>query len=152
MLCKLKGTGHCTSLKTHDQHLEACCRGIATNTSMVLNCVLVIYIMMKADVGLQDAGYHHTQDMKLLILHMDIQMVKLEHKSHQTTPGRSRYMVLVSTQGRQDMEECIIMGIDIHHPNARPQIASPVLSTAAATTGEETSVLSDSPTSGTLLT
>jgi len=32
--------------KTHDQHLEACCRGIATNTSMVLNCALVTYIMI----------------------------------------------------------------------------------------------------------
>jgi len=39
--------------KIHDQHLEACCRGtilnshrvigIATNTSMVLNCALVAY-------------------------------------------------------------------------------------------------------------
>jgi len=28
---------------------------IATNTSMVLNCVLVTYIMMTADVGLPDA-------------------------------------------------------------------------------------------------
>jgi len=30
MLCKLKGAGHCTSAKTHDQHLEACCRGISS--------------------------------------------------------------------------------------------------------------------------
>jgi len=29
--------------------------GIATNTSMVLNCALVTYIMMTADVGLPDA-------------------------------------------------------------------------------------------------
>jgi len=29
--------------------------GIATNTSMVLNCVLVTYIMMTADAGLPDA-------------------------------------------------------------------------------------------------
>jgi len=28
--------------------------GIATNTSMVLNCALVTYIMMTADVGLPD--------------------------------------------------------------------------------------------------
>jgi len=58
--------------KTHDQHLEACCRGIsscwegkilishrvigiATNTSLVLNWALVTYIMMIADVGLPDA-------------------------------------------------------------------------------------------------
>jgi len=66
----------CRSLhigKTYDQHLEACCRGIsscyrqgtilnshrvidiATNTLMVLNCALVTYIMMTADVGLPDA-------------------------------------------------------------------------------------------------
>jgi len=61
--------------KMHDQllHLEACCReafpparqgtilknhrviGIATSTSMVLNCAIETYIMMTADVGLQDA-------------------------------------------------------------------------------------------------
>jgi len=29
--------------------------GIATNTSMLLNCTLVTYIMMTADVGLPDA-------------------------------------------------------------------------------------------------
>jgi len=29
--------------------------GIATNTSMVLNCAVVTYIMMTADVGLPDA-------------------------------------------------------------------------------------------------
>jgi len=29
--------------------------GIATNTSAVLNCALVTYIMMTADVGLPDA-------------------------------------------------------------------------------------------------
>jgi len=29
--------------------------GIATNTSMVLNCALVIFVMMTADVGLPDA-------------------------------------------------------------------------------------------------
>jgi len=37
--------------------------GIATNnTSMVLNCALVTYILMTADVGLPDAVYCHTQD------------------------------------------------------------------------------------------
>jgi len=29
--------------------------GIATNTSVVLNCVIMTYIMMTADVGLPDA-------------------------------------------------------------------------------------------------
>jgi len=37
-----------TSLKTHRVI------GITTNTSMVLNCALVSYIMMTADVGLPD--------------------------------------------------------------------------------------------------
>jgi len=51
--------------KTYDQHLEACCKGIsscshrvigiATYTSMVLNCAFVTYIRMTADVGLPDA-------------------------------------------------------------------------------------------------
>jgi len=55
--------------KTHDQHLEACYRGIAeanpklpsshryiaTNTSMVLICALVTYIRMTGDAGLPDA-------------------------------------------------------------------------------------------------
>jgi len=35
-----------------NSHRVAC---LATNTSMVLNCVLVTYIMMTADVGLPDA-------------------------------------------------------------------------------------------------
>jgi len=34
--------------------------GVAINTSMVLNCALVTYVMMTADVGLPDAVY--TQD------------------------------------------------------------------------------------------
>jgi len=29
MLWKLKGTGHCSSAKRHDRHLEAYCRGIS---------------------------------------------------------------------------------------------------------------------------
>jgi len=71
-------TQRCRSLhigKSHDQHLEACCCGIrlsscyrqgtilnshlvigiAANTSIVLNCALVTYIMMTADAGLPDA-------------------------------------------------------------------------------------------------
>jgi len=35
---------------------------IVNNTSMVLNCALVTYIMMTADVGLPDAVKSHTQD------------------------------------------------------------------------------------------
>jgi len=34
--------------------------GIATDTSMVLNCALVTYIMITADVGLPDAVERHT--------------------------------------------------------------------------------------------
>jgi len=34
--------------------------GIASNTSMVLNCALVTYIMMAADVGLPDAVQRQT--------------------------------------------------------------------------------------------
>jgi len=59
--------------KTHDQHLDSRgilqrhpasqgtilnshrVIGIAPNTSTVLNCVLVTYIIMTADVGLPDA-------------------------------------------------------------------------------------------------
>jgi len=75
--------------KTHDQHPEACCRcissllgrghsllynaddsnrviGIATNTSMVLNCALVSFIMMTADVGLPDAVNVKPQDKMIL--------------------------------------------------------------------------------------
>jgi len=72
MLCKLKGAGHCTlakrmtSILRHVAELFPPARqrtilnshrviGIATNTSMVLKCAFVIYIMMTADVGLPDA-------------------------------------------------------------------------------------------------
>jgi len=72
MLCKLKGAGHCTSANHMTSILrhvaEAFPRarqgtilnnyrviGIAANTSMVLNCALVTYIMMPADAGLPDA-------------------------------------------------------------------------------------------------
>jgi len=72
MLCKLKGAGHCTSAKRMTSILRRVAEafaparqgtilnyhraiGIATNTSMVLNCALVTYIMMTADVGLPDA-------------------------------------------------------------------------------------------------
>jgi len=62
--------------KSNDDHVEEAfppnnqgtilnsCRviSIATNTSMVLNCALVTYIMMTADVGLPDAVERHTQD------------------------------------------------------------------------------------------
>jgi len=37
--------------------------GIATSTSMVLNCTLVTYIIMTADIGLPDAVWRHTQDI-----------------------------------------------------------------------------------------
>jgi len=72
--------------KTHDQLLEACCRGIsswwvrenpklpsshfigiATNTSMVLNYAVVTYVMMTAAVGLPNAVYRHTQDQSYLM-------------------------------------------------------------------------------------
>jgi len=72
MLCKLKGAGHCasakrmTSILRHvagefppvrqgtilNNHRVIC---IAANTSMVLNCDLLTYIMMTADLGLPDA-------------------------------------------------------------------------------------------------
>jgi len=69
---KLKGAGHCTSTKRmtsifrHVAEAFPLARngtilnfhrviGIATNTPMVLNCALVTYIMMIADVGLPDA-------------------------------------------------------------------------------------------------
>jgi len=72
MLCKLKGAGHCTSAKRMTSILRHVAKafpparqgtmrnnhrvnGIATNTSMVLNCALVTYIMITADVGLPDA-------------------------------------------------------------------------------------------------
>jgi len=76
MLCKLKGEGHCTSAKRMTSILGHVADafpparqgkgtilnshrviGIATNTSMVLNCAFVtyMYIVMTADVGLPDA-------------------------------------------------------------------------------------------------
>jgi len=72
MLCKRKGAGHCTSAKrmtsilrnvaeayppAKQETILNCHRiiSIATNTSMALNCALVTYIMMTADVGLPDA-------------------------------------------------------------------------------------------------
>jgi len=72
MLCRLKGAGHCTSAKRITSILSHVAEafpparqvtilnshriiGIATNTSMVLNCALVAYIMMTADIGLLDA-------------------------------------------------------------------------------------------------
>jgi len=66
MLCKLKGAGHCTSAKRMTSILRYVEQsqnshrviGIATNTSMVLNCALVTYIMMTADVGLRDLIDH----------------------------------------------------------------------------------------------
>jgi len=74
MLYKLKGAGHCTSVKRMTSILRHVAEAfppamqgiipnfhrvinIATNTSMMLNCALVTYIMMTADVdvGLPDA-------------------------------------------------------------------------------------------------
>jgi len=72
MLCQLKSAGHCTLAKRKTSILRYFAEvspparqgtilnshrviGIAANTSMVLNCALVIYIMMTADVGLPDA-------------------------------------------------------------------------------------------------
>jgi len=46
--------------------------GIATNTSMVLNCALVTYIMMTADVGLSDAVKHRTQMYFMLELFFEL--------------------------------------------------------------------------------
>jgi len=37
--------------------------GIATNTSMVLNCAIVTYVRMTADAGLPDAVLRDTQDL-----------------------------------------------------------------------------------------
>jgi len=72
MLCKLKGAGQCTSAKRMTSILRHVAEAfpparqetilnnhrvmdIAANTSMVLNCTLVTYIMMTADAGLPDA-------------------------------------------------------------------------------------------------
>jgi len=69
---KLGGAGYCTSAKRMTSILRHVAEvfpparqgtilnfhrviGIATNTSMVLNCAFVTYIMMTADVGLPDA-------------------------------------------------------------------------------------------------
>jgi len=69
---KNKGAGQCTSSKGMTSILRHVAEAfpparqgtipnshrvivIATNTSMVLNCALVTYIMMTADVGLRDA-------------------------------------------------------------------------------------------------
>jgi len=79
MLCKLRGVCHRTlakrivSILRHVAEAFPPARqgtilnshrviGIATNTSMVLNCALVTYIMMTADVGLPNAVKRHTQD------------------------------------------------------------------------------------------
>jgi len=68
---KLRGAGHCASAKRMTGILRHVAEafpparqfkilnfyrviGIATNTSMVLNCAMVTYIMMTADVGLPD--------------------------------------------------------------------------------------------------
>jgi len=72
MLCKLKGAGHCTSAKRMTsifrhvaEEFPPAKQGtiisnhrvirIATNTSMVLNCALVTYIMTTANAGLPGA-------------------------------------------------------------------------------------------------
>jgi len=72
LLCKLEGAGHCISAKRMTSILRHVAEvfpparqgtilnnhrviGIATNTSMVLNCAFVTYIMMTADAGLPDA-------------------------------------------------------------------------------------------------
>jgi len=71
MLYKLKGASHCTSAKGMTsilKHVAEACPprqgtilnnhrviSIAANTSMVLNCALVTYIMMTVNEGLPDA-------------------------------------------------------------------------------------------------
>jgi len=72
VLCKLKFAGHCASAKRMTSILRHVAEafplarqgtilnshrviGFATNTSMVLNCTLVTYIMMTADAGLPNA-------------------------------------------------------------------------------------------------
>jgi len=72
MLWKLKGAGHCTLAKRMTSFLRHVVEAfpparqrkmlnnhrvicIAANTSMVLNCDLLTYIMMTADLGLPDA-------------------------------------------------------------------------------------------------
>jgi len=73
MLYKLEGAGNCTSAKRMTSILRYVAEAfpparqgtnlnshrvidIAANTSMVLNCDIVTYIMMTADVGLPDAA------------------------------------------------------------------------------------------------
>jgi len=48
--------------------------GLATNSSTVLNCALVTYIMMTAYVGLPDAVYRHTQDRvnELFVIYISV--------------------------------------------------------------------------------
>jgi len=72
-LCQLKGAGRCTLAKRMTSILRHVAEAfpparqgtilnshriinIAANTSMVLNCALVTYIMMTAGVGLPDAA------------------------------------------------------------------------------------------------
>jgi len=77
---KIRGAGHCTLAKRMTSILRHVAEallpatqgtilnshwviGIATNTSMVLNCALVTYIMMTADVRLPNAVLRHPQDI-----------------------------------------------------------------------------------------
>ena len=65
MQCKLKGAGHCTSAGRMTSVLWHILQriilknnrliDITTNTSMVLNCALITYLMMTAEVGFPDA-------------------------------------------------------------------------------------------------
>ena len=72
MHCKLRGAGHCTSAGRMTSVLWHIAEtfpparqwtilnnhrviGIATNTSVMLSCTLVTYLMMTAEVGLPDA-------------------------------------------------------------------------------------------------
>ena len=80
--------------------------GIATNTPIVRNCALVIYLMMTTP----DAVYHHTQDDKL---HLTVCLVTMK-------TGRScyicqwqivshgnlckRFQVMLSCNTRQDLQ------------------------------------------------
>jgi len=84
----LRGAGHCTSAKRMTSILRPFAEafpparqetipnshrviGIATNyyTSMVLNCALVTYLMMTADVVLPDAVLCHTQDARMYLFY-----------------------------------------------------------------------------------
>jgi len=83
--CKLKGPVHCTSAKRMSSILRHVAEafpparqgtilnshwvtGIATNTSMVLNCALVAYIIITANIGLPDVVQRHTQDQLSLVI------------------------------------------------------------------------------------